>query len=375
MEGAWRGVSLVVASLVAAVVAGCGGSAGGTVTTDTPAQAFAPVVHLHPAERFMPMDDRWFLSRSALWFAEDMGCEDRKIAVGKRLKAQQNEVVDWLFETGIGWGRAYWRQAYVDGRCDDYREAYRYYANQLTRPHHDSPDRAPGLRLEEGYYLDLMDWGRSGAPADEDGGQAVVGDAAAWYESRRVDLEGEPGLRLTYWMLFGMNAPAGGDGRPVAELTHEGDWERVQIDLREGDDDGEWGPVAVRLADPDGGWRSVPWDDLRRAPAGSRTHPVLYAARGSHTLYARPRRHARDFDLGDGRAARAVDVAVAACARCPRWQTWQDLSSVRKRDWYGFGGAWGEPGLTDPTTGPLGPHGDWAKGDPADDLARSERRP
>lgn len=355
------------------MVAGCGGSSGATVTTEDPATAFAPLIQLHPDERYMPMSARWFLSRSALILAEDQGCDDRKIAVGRLLKSQRNAVTDWLFITGIGWGPTYWRQAYKDGRCDLYRERYRYYANQLTRPHDDDPDRAPGLRPGEGYYLDLMDWGRSGPPASDDGGQATVASAQAWFERERTQVGGQPGLRLTYWLLFGMNEARDESGEALADASHEGDWERVEVLLQ--GEGGEWSPVAVRLPDENGrDGREIAWEDLRRV-GDDRTHPVLFAAQGTHTLYARPGTYVRNVDLAGGRSVRARDVATAACSRCPRWATWRRLTAARKVAWYGFGGAWGEVGRTSATTGPLGPHGEWAKGDPADDLARSKRRP
>lgn len=371
MEGARRGavpLLAAVAACVAAVVAGCGASADEvpTVTAKDPAKAFAPVVVLHPRERFMPMGARWFISRSVLWFSEGRGvCDDRKIAVGKLLKGQQNEVVDWMFITGIGKGPAYWREPYKDANCDLFREAYRYYANQLTRPHDPSPDRAPELQAAEGYFLDLMDWGRGGPrPLDADG-QATVAGARAWYERERVEVDGEPGLEITYWMLYGMNRPHGRDGRPVAELTHEGDWERVRVVLR--GEDGEWQPVGVRLAEPDGSWRKLPWSAVRRVDggdraagsgAGERTHPLLFAARGSHSLYPTPGDRQRDVDLDGGERASVIEATAPACAACPRWETWRALSPVHKRHWFGFGGAWGEPGPTSATTGPLGPHGD-----------------
>lgn len=361
---------------LALAAAGCGQSGATTVTTADPARAFAPVVHLARGERFMPMDARWFLERSSLWFAEDMGCEDRKIAVGRRLKAQRTEVVDYMFITGVGWGPAYWREAW-DRTCDRYRERYRYYANQLTRPLDDSPDRAPGLHAAEGYYLDLMDWAREGPDARGKNGQLVVGGARVFFERDRADVDGDAGLRLTYWMLFGMNRPLGPDGQPVEALIHEGDWERVEILLREGDGADEWEPVSVRFRDQGGGWREVEWSSLRHAADGGRgagaRHPVFFAARGSHTLYPRPGRRSREIDAGDDGDARVRDIATGPCAECVRWDTWRLLRDVRKLNWYGFGGAWGQPATTAHTTGPLGPHGEWAKGDPADDFQRSQR--
>jgi hypothetical protein len=329
---------LAALAVAGVAVAGCGGSAATTVKTDDPETAFAPLVHLAPDEPFRPTAPRWFLDRSVLWLAPGMGCADQKVAVGRRLKAQRTEVTDYMFITGLGVGPAYWREMYADSGCDRQRERYRYYANELTRPLDSSPDRADGLRLDEGFFLDLEDRSRRGPPFGHAGGKAVVDGVPVFVERRAMDVEGEPGIRLTYWMLYGMNRPDGDAGGSAAG-AHEGDWESAQIDLRE-DGSGEWEPVRLRLADGAGGWRELPWGEVRLESDGTamhRTHPVLFAERGSHAL--RPDRD--------------------SCPRCARWETWRALREARKQPWYGFGGAWGEVGATARTTGPLGPHGSW----------------
>lgn len=372
---AGRLAAFAALACLAAAAGGCGESAGaGAIEARNPAAAFAPVVHFHPREPYRPMGARWFLSRSMLLFAEDDGCADREVSVGRLLKAQQNEVTDWTFITGLGEGPGYWRYAYT-ASCDDYRPGQRHYANGLTRPLDESPGRSPGLRVGEGFYLDLMDWGRGGPKPRDEAGQAVVGDAFAWFERRRHEVDGEPGLLLSYWMLFGMSEPRDPRDRAVAALTHEGDWERVDVLLR--GEGGEWEPLAVRLTGPDGRPREIAWERLRLTaaeggPAAAPTHPVLFAARGGHSLYARPGAHERDVDLGDGRVVRVRDVAVASCMECPRWETWRRLSPAGDRAWYGFGGAWGEVGPTDQRTGPLGPHGAWAVDGYRPDRAQAE---
>jgi hypothetical protein len=142
-------------------------------------------------------------------------------------------------------------------------------------------------------------------------------------------------------------------------MTHEGDWERVDVLLQGAGR--RWKPVAVRLFDPDGSSREVPWGKLRRRAAihstegGERTHPVLFAALGTHTLYARPdTRVNREVDLAE-RVAHTRDVTHPPCRACPRWETRLPGFSLESQYWYGFGGAWGERGPTSLTTGPLGP--------------------
>lgn len=342
MEGSWRGLAVAsaLATWFALAAGGCGGGersgpAVAAIETSDPARTFAPLVQLRPDERWMPMGARWFLQRSSLWFAEDQGCADRKIAVGRKLAAQRTVVVDWLFLTGLGTGPAY-RRAPYDADCenDPYTDLY---ANQLTRPNH-LPGRSRDLRLGEGYYLDLMDRARPGP------GRGALDGVPAYVERTREQVGGEPGLRLRYWLLFGMDGGGTGGG---AGARREGDWERVDVLLR--GEDGAYEPLALEVEGGDGEPRRTPWRAVRRAGGegggGATTHPVVTAALGSHTL--RPER----TDAAAG--------ARVACAGCTPWRTWRRLADVRAQPWYGFGGAWGEVGRSDATTGPLGPHGDW----------------
>jgi hypothetical protein len=376
MEGNWRIASLVGAVLICAVMAaaGCGsdssGSEGDAIETRNPEATFAPLIQLDRQERWLPMGASWFLDRSSFWFAEDQGCEDRKIAVGDLLYAEWTPVIDSLSHEGLGQSELpYFRTPYGPAGAANqatatpcpFREGYKYYANQQTRPF-ERRDRVKGLRLGEGYYLSLTDPARKGQRPRRDG-QATTITAKTYVERHAEEVDGEDGLRLTYWQLYGMNQPHGPQG-PIEQRTHEGDWERVDVLLKQSGED-EYVPVAVRVHSEDGA-RDVPWASLRRAAggavgasgasgagraavagddgvgsdgAGDPTHPVLTATLGDHTLTPAPR-------AGD-------------CADCPQWPTWSLLAPLRKQPWYGFGGAWGEPGPTSATTGPLGPHGKW----------------
>ena len=199
-----------------------------------------------------------------------------------------------------------------------------------------------GLRTTEGYYLDLMDWARGGQPLRRRGQELAVGDVPAYVEKRAEKVDGEPGLRLTYWLLYGRNDPVEAG---AGERRHEGDWERLEVLLREGDGESEYVPVTVRFA-AGGRTRDVPWESMKGGGSEA-THPLVVAARGDHELSPA---HARDD-----------------CDGCPLWRTWVELTPVRKERWYGFGGAWGDVGRTSETTGPLGPHGKW----PPDSLSKA----
>lgn len=343
-------------------LSGCGDRASGRVTTGDPARTFAPLVHHAADEPYMPMSARWFIGRSVLGFAEDLGCKDREVAVGRVLRGQRDDAVDWIFLTGIGGrGPGYWRQPYKDSRCELYREAYRYYPAHLTRPYDKSPERARDLEPAEGWYLDLMDWGRPGKdPRSAAGGREARIVADAWYESTRQEVDGEPGLRITYWMLYGMHAPRDAAGRPVRQLTREGDWQRIDVLLRGSGRD--WEPVGILLRDVAGRVSRVDWGDLRRAHSpgerkGRATHPVVFAARATHTPLVAPGTRKTALRLPGGKRVRVREHAAAPCPACPWWDTASRLSDVRDRLWYGYGGSWGEPGADSATTGPRGPGG------------------
>jgi hypothetical protein len=134
--------------------------------------------------------------------------------------------------------------------------------------------------------------------------------------------QGKKPRRVTYWLFFGFERPR---GARRARRGHEGDWERVSIDLDADDDPSTLTTVLGR----------VPWDTVKRTAIDG--HPVLYATQGTHALtLTRP----------------------ATTKRSLAWKTWAPPGGIRdvtKETWYGFGGAWGHAGARGGRTGPLGP--------------------
>jgi hypothetical protein len=328
-----RGGTLLVCA--AAVAAGCGSDVQGVETRD-PARTFAPLVRLDPQEDWLPMGARWSLNRSVLWFAHNKACGDQKVAVGRRLASQRRGAVGWLAIRSLGNGPYYHYERDAYGATCDRRQPYTFHTHQQTRPH-DKVDRVEGLGLTSGYYLDLMNWARAGQPL-----RRGLVEAPAYVERRTENVNGRSGLRLTYWMLYGMNEPQGQRG-PIRQLTHEGDWEHVDVLLEQGDDQDEYIPIALRLH-TSATYRDLSWASVRRGGFAAATHPILSASRGSHAL--------------------SLISPRESCTNCPQWRTWTNLKAARKQLWYGFGGAWGKPGTTLHTTGPHGPHGKWAPAAP-----------
>jgi hypothetical protein len=334
MEGGGRNVLLLIA--VCVLIVGCGDSSSKpnahAVLTATPGETFAPLVQLAADERWRPASARWLIENSVLWFASGDRCDNRKVAVGRTLPEQRSQEpmqgVDWIYPVGMGLGAyTYYRNLY-DERCKLIPDN-KIYADQLSRPH-DEGLRPKNLPPGAGFHLDLVDEVRDGPNS--------FGKTPVYVERANI---GDGEVRLTYWMLFSMNAPP---GRPAE--THEGDWERVEVLLRT-DGPNRYEPRVIRLTDAAGKAREVPWRSLERSGG----HPVLTSERGSHTM--------------------APAAPNERCDECVRWRTWRTLADVRKQRWYGFGGAWGAAGKTSATTGPLGPHGEWRPDVAASDAADS----
>jgi hypothetical protein len=319
MEGSWR----ALCAWLAATLAGCAlilGASGcvddessavgpGAVRTADPERTFAPLLEVAADEPWRPMSARWLIEHAVFGAA---GCGDRTIAVGRTMPERRTvNSTNWIFPSGLGHGPNHYDRTAFDSNCELDAER-RIYADQLTRPRDPGP-RVEGLSSDQGFYLDLVDEARGGPAL----GARIV--TPAYVE--RVD-EGDSGIRLTYWTLYGMSGTAGDAS------AHEGDWEHVDVVLRADGD--RYEPLAVQAAD------DVPWSAVRSVDG---THPVVSVERKSHTMTAARR--------------------GAGCGDCVHWRTWDTLADARKQHWYGFGGAWGEVGPTGASTGPLGPHGYW----------------
>lgn len=118
--------------------------------------------------------------------------------------------------------------------------------------------------------------------------------------------------------------------------NHVGDWEHVTIRLV------NMVPTQIALSQHDSG-ATFNWGDPRVQMSG--THPVFYAATGSHGLYPDARRHTyRYLPNGD-----TLDDDTSAGVA---WNTWNNLVEIRRKpsgqyagnlSWLNFEGRWGNP--------------------------------
>jgi hypothetical protein len=152
------------------------------------------------------------------------------------------------------------------------------------------------------------------------------------------------GEYIQYWFFYAYNRTFQSTGT----ASHEGDWERIAIDLEGGH------PTRVAFYRHDCAPAIVPWSEVEKADgfgnaSAGGTHPISYSALGRHGNFAH-------VDSGSKATCRSSVLGDDSVGAGTRWRTWNRLASLGSRSWYGYGGAWGEVGTTGDTTGPLGPY-------------------
>jgi hypothetical protein len=324
------------------------------VTTADPVTAFAPLVHLHSAEKLMPMSAQAFLSNAWLGWAHDHECDDWVPAGGHRKRPRDDAAAKGKFDqTRLAGSNAY-AHVGADDKCHD-ENGPMFRASDHTRPF-DTGARPRRLESHEGFYLDLDDARRKGtAKTETEGPQTVLVPMPVYYERMADKVEGQAALRITYWFFYGLSQPPGAKAG-TQFLVHEGDWERISVLLKPGENAGEYVPISARYHAHDGS-RDVPWSAVKRvgtSGSSDSTHPVVFSAVGSHASYWRAGSYENVFVISGRRRFAVFDRAVA-CPKCPQWRTWESLLDARAQPWYGYGGAWGNVGSNAGFTGPLGP--------------------
>lgn len=122
---------------------------------------------------------------------------------------------------------------------------------------------------------------------------------------------------------------------PRFPVIHEGDWERISVRLNDKEK-----MVQVAYYQHNGAPELIGAKE-----AGER--PVVYVAKGSHASYPNPHK-----ELSRRKLVKSLEVFGSDI----EWQVEpEQLRDVRQEKWYGFGGAWGRPGIDSQQTGPLGP--------------------
>lgn len=325
LSGRHRVLALLVAGvlLVAAPAPAFAAVPDSPAAADELARRYAPVVFIHPQEKYGPQSVDFFLSQSTLrWW---------RFFFSDRLVADLGEVVPERLGSEC-------RRA--PGGC---YASEGFLVSQMTRPHDGRRTRASGLSTREGFALaaeDSVKRGETGAPK-----------APIFYE-----VESGRRTRIAYWFFFGYSAPYRPLGIPGGGrvLSHQGDWENIEVVLGR-----NLKPQAVLYFSHGKTPQRVDWFHVCKAVAGGEDcassrpgRPVVYSALQSHASY--PTQGETPVCL-KGSHLCSEDLRKQG----PRWDPLSpsgSLRDVRAEGWYGFGGSWGKAGrLGSNTTGPLGP--------------------
>lgn len=291
-----------------------GDTAGGTAASSTTWSKYAPLVRFHPQEMFFPARVmRFFLWNSSLQWSEQGG-SDKDITC---IPTRPSECPP---------GRQPLKPVRVGGpRPESYLYAG-WRSWHLTRPFEGG--RNPALESRDGYFLDLDDSGDGIDGILSRGEIGNVGSVPVYYQYVKDRY-------IIYWFFYAYN-----DGR--SWFNHEGDWERIVIDLNAGDI-----PTQVAFDRHGCSPEILSWNSAYLEKLGN--HVIVYSAQGRHGSYANVgngiKSHCRSSTAGDDTVGRGSE-----------WRTWHTMANVLRQPWYHFGGAWGEVGNVGFTTGPLGPY-------------------
>jgi hypothetical protein len=309
------------------------------------ANTHAPVVVLHPEERFAPISAEAFIGDSSLVWRYSATSWEKLVVAGDVQPEKLGEKS----------GDPYIHDA----------EGFGFSACELTRPF--EQEGRGNLPIGQGFALVNPEASPGRVGADEL--EHAVAQAPMYYEVRHQS----DATLVCYWMFFGSSAPPyqrltaladeiadrllgeiddcsnelmGPDltgpyvSRPlelrkvdfdhlkrfvVQRHEHQGDWEGVTAKVSK---DGELERLCFRAHH---GAQSVEADEAEHDVDG---RLKVYCARGSHASYESASSPHRGGD------ELASDGLVWDPLRRP-----EGLMAATELPWYGFGGAWGDPGL------------------------------
>lgn len=240
-------------------------------------RALVPYVRLHPEETWFPMNPGDFIKGSRLRF--DQSFRDKQLADAGQV------------DPGRLGGAPGFQPYEHDG----------HFSNEAR------------TKNTDGFFLELD-------PDDPRKGTGTT--AATLYRFDRYKT-------IEFWLFYGYS-----DSEDP--FNHEGDWERIAIQLRS--DNRPTGRVAFYGHN---GVCTTAWSDVSKVSG----RPVVYSSLGDHASFPRP------------------GIRSVAGVGNDRWadggEQWDPAAhgfyNLERRPWYGYTGAWGEIGNSNETTGPQGP--------------------
>ncbi len=206
----------------------------------------------------------------------------------------------------------------------------------------DGADLAKGL---SGYHLDFPGSPLSPGCSYEQWAREVTKGSPPTTYARVVAEPGRDGLSLQYWLYYPFND---------FNNKHESDWEMVQLEFAAADAAGALGQEPTRIGySQHEGVELADWDDVKLQVVDG-THPVVYAAAGSHANYFDSslflgRSSQQGFGCDDTRGpSRDVRPAVALVPSDP-------AAVGAEYPWLDYTGHWGQR-ETSFYNGPTGPN-------------------
>ena len=264
---------------------------------------FAPRVYFHPEEAFLPSNVPWFLKRVRLYHItakHARGVPKPQLILGKG-QVKVNNLAHQSRKGDNSWEKRKWGAFYLTIPEDN--DAWKTRAGRLASAScycHVQPSKAAGR----------------------------------WW--------------LNYFFFY----PFNGSISKALELTHEGDWEHIKVEVDKA------GSKVYRIyfaAHAGGKWHTPSTAAGKGFTSVYKTHPVIYSARDSHASYPtagkQHRAHLPDDWTGKGE----------------RLDCWQDKhfqllgnksAPPEGQDWLRYGGFWGHLGAglpLIPDRGPMGP--------------------
>lgn len=279
---------------------------------------FAPLIVLHPREKYWPMDPMNFIRRARLRHhrsgASDQGYNKARGRHGEWVTGDENSAEYYNIPVDV-----------IDGLAA--------HGGKNRRPY----DENAGSHLNVFLETD----------GNEDGHHDPTNHVPAF-----VHIHGRPSQHgrfyIQFFLFYGYNDSTldANDSLlregclpflpPVPlSFSHQGDWEYVVVEVRNGN-------LYSAGLSAHGGIHFYPRDTLQVQD----NHPIIYAAKGTHAMYPTPGRYRACTDLAD---------------RGYQWETGQKLRLLAEQPWRHFAGAWGKVGAgvlgkgRSDTTGPLGP--------------------
>jgi hypothetical protein len=357
--------------------------------TSNPPAAYAPLVHLAPHEIYYPGSADTFVANSQLWYAH--GRQDLLTTAGVITGGDcpDHLIAGSVDPRGLGIHsgdpyRHYDNDPVLTGNdpfCQ-HDTAKFYYASDYTHPEDTTAYKVNSTR--DGFYLDLVPHNpnrplapnghvRHGSSAIEAGVTDLLRDPV-YYQYKR-------GRYIAYWFFYPFNYWTHRDlltGIHETE-THEGDWEHiaVKLDARDNATQVLW---YLHNCDPTGlEDQHSSWAALKALATGPGpppdyglfedtadlgklgdhlTHPIVFSALGGHASYFSNGSNGQHH-LSCGVAGVPSGGWFDQTGFGDTWLTWQNVEDVTAKDWYGFGGAWGNgPGDNlPPHLSPTAPEG------------------